>query len=95
MCVLIFSTTIYEGFLILRRNERDKIINMYRSSCKVPVIVVRFKWNLNFINLFSKNTQMANSMKIRPVGTELLHADGQTDRREESIIHISQFCRLV
>ena len=29
--------------------------------------------------MFSKNTQMPNFMKIRPVGAELLHADGQTD----------------
>ena len=27
-------------FLILRRNQRD--IKVYRSSCKVPVILVRF-----------------------------------------------------
>jgi len=28
---------------------------------------------------FSKNTQIANFMKIRPVGYELLHADRRTD----------------
>jgi hypothetical protein len=26
---------------------------------------------------FSKNIQISNVMKIRPVGAELLHADGQ------------------
>jgi hypothetical protein len=26
-----------------------------------------------------KNTQISNLMKIRPVGAELFHADGQTD----------------
>jgi len=34
-------------------------------------------------------------MKIRPVGTELFHADRRTyrkGRREEANIHFSQFC---
>ena len=38
MGVLIFSTML-ETVLNLRRTERDKIINVYRSSCKVPVIL--------------------------------------------------------
>jgi len=40
MYVLIFSKTLSENFLILRRNERDLYI--HRSSCNVPVILVRF-----------------------------------------------------
>jgi hypothetical protein len=42
-CVFWFSVQLLsETFLILRRNERDMIKSVYRSSCKVPVIVVRF-----------------------------------------------------
>ena len=31
-------------------------------------------------------------MKIRPVGTELFHADGQTDKYDEANTRSSQFC---
>ena len=31
-------------------------------------------------------------MKIHPVGTELFHADGQTDRHDETSSRFSQFC---
>jgi hypothetical protein len=37
-------------------------------------------------------TQISNLMKIRPVGRELFHADGQTDKHDEANSHISQFC---
>jgi len=34
-------------------------------------------------------------MKILPVGTELFHADGQTDRHNEINSRYSQFCKSV
>ena len=42
MFVLIFSTALSETFLIVRRIERDTVINVKTCSCKVPVILVRF-----------------------------------------------------
>ena len=42
ICVLISSTNLYDIFLILRKTGRDMIKNVCRSSCKVPVILVRF-----------------------------------------------------
>jgi hypothetical protein len=42
MCVLIVSTTLSETFIILRRIRQATIIHVRKSSCKVPVILVRF-----------------------------------------------------
>jgi hypothetical protein len=42
ICVLIFYPILSETFLILRRTERDMIINALVSSCKVLFILVIF-----------------------------------------------------
>jgi hypothetical protein len=34
--------------------------------------------------IFGKNAQISNFMKIRPVGAKLFHVDGQTDRHDEA-----------
>ena len=34
---------------------------------------------------FSKNTQIPNFMKIRPVAAELFHPDGQTDMTKPTV----------
>jgi hypothetical protein len=41
MCVLILQL-LGEAFLILRRIQQDALINIHRSLCEVPVILVRF-----------------------------------------------------
>ena len=41
MCLLIFSTIFFlsEKFIILRRIERDMVMSVYCSSCKVPALL--------------------------------------------------------
>jgi hypothetical protein len=69
-----------ETFLILRRIKRYDQECIYWSSCKMHFMLVRFWINLNFIDSFSKNIQIRDFTKIRPVGYELLRTDGQTWR---------------
>ena len=67
MSVLIFFANFSEIFIILTRIERDIIINMFWSSCKVFVILVRFKLNLCFLEKVSKNRHILKFTKIRPM----------------------------
>ena len=51
---------------------------------------------MNFLNRFLKNPQKLHFMKIRPLGAELFHAEGQTDgqadRHDEAKSRFSKFC---
>jgi hypothetical protein len=59
-------------FLILRRNGWEVIINVKRSSCKIPVMSdLNGTWNLT-------DAQIPNFTKIHPLGAKLFHADRQT-----------------
>ena len=42
MCVLIFSATFIRNISHFKKIQRDAIINARGSSCKIPVIRVRF-----------------------------------------------------
>jgi hypothetical protein len=75
---------IFETFLILKRIKRDVIINMHGSSCKVPLILVRFYRNLNFLADFGKILKYKISRKICPVGAQLFHAGGRTDKHDDA-----------
>jgi hypothetical protein len=70
-------------FLILRRIQRDIFINGKTSSCKVPVILIRFHRNLNFLDTFSgkKKLKYQYFIKIRRMGVALFHTDRRTDMK--------------
>ena len=91
MCVWLSVTFLSETFLSLRRIGEDMTKNVYLSSCKAPVILVWFEWNLNFLGMFWKNTQMSTLIKIHPTAFELLLVVGQTDRHDEDSSRVLQF----
>jgi hypothetical protein len=63
------------------------------SSCKVTTILVRFEWNLNFLDRFSKINHTPNFMKIHSVGAELF-SRVRADRYDEANRRVSQFFHL-
>ena len=83
--VCLFSlNTLSKKFLILINIQRLNVINV-KSSCKVPVVLVRFELNFKFFDRFSKKkAQISNFMKILPVGAEFfMRTDGQTDMKQK------------
>ena len=51
---------------------------------------------MNFLDRFSKNTQISNFMKIAPVAAEFFFANGQTDARDvayDRFLHEIILCR--
>jgi hypothetical protein len=85
---------ISEIFIILRRIPKGTTIYTCSSSCKVPIIPVRFYGNFSSVCRFSKNTQITNFLKILPVGVEFFHADKRKDwkNNEEADSRFLQFC---
>ena len=75
-CLICLSLQIYfEIFIILRRIQPDVVIKVRTSSCEVAVILVRYGWNLIFLDRYSKITQVSNFRKIfeifSPTGAKL------------------------
>ena len=54
ICAFIFSTSYSDIFLVLKRIHRGFIINLHKSSCKVPVILGSFNENSIFSKGFRK-----------------------------------------
>jgi hypothetical protein len=92
---LIFLQRLCEIVLILRIIKWDNVITEHRSSCQVPVILVRFERNLYFTGRFSKNSRKSISHKSvhwQPIYS--MSAYSQTDRHDEYDSRFSQLCKL-
>jgi hypothetical protein len=79
-----FSLLLSEIIFILKRIQQDIVINAHMSSWKVHIILLRFlrfKWTLNIFEIFSKNSQILNFMKIRHVEAEWSNADRRIWRK--------------
>ena len=79
-CVFWFCLQLLsETFLILRRIQRNIIINVQRSSCKVPLLLSDFKETWIFSADFRKILVYQISWKSVQWEPSCFNADGQTD----------------
>jgi len=75
----------------------DGLLSVYTDlHVKYPLLLSDVNKTWSFFDRFSKNTQISNYMKIRPVRAKLFHADGRmdgrTDRHDEANGLFSKFC---
>jgi len=73
-----------KNFSTIRKNEREIIINVHRSSGKVLVILCKIlmkleisRWNIE------KHAKTISFLKIGRVGAELFHAGGRAHGRTD------------
>jgi len=98
-CVVTFSTTFVQNVVILRRIQGD-VINVYTSSCKVPVILVRFQRNLYFLNKFSKKRNIkfhensSSGSRVVACGQTHRQTDRHTDRQTDIMRLIVPICNF-
>ena len=86
MCVLIFSTNFVWNIFHSMKNwksyhHKSTWLCMYSARCSSHILMIL------------KNIEMSNFMDVRPVGAEVFHADGRTDRYDEAIGRFLRFAK--
>ena len=81
MCFKFWLQLSSEIFLVLRRIERDIIVNVHRSSSTHYSFQILTKLEFSQQIFEKRNTLVSNFMNIHLVGAALFRADGQTWRR--------------
>ena len=75
-----------------RYDQKYIIVFMWSTRYTFLILI-----KLEFLDIFSKNTQISSLMKICPVGAELFQADeqmnGHSDRHEEASSRFSQYSK--
>ena len=89
MSALIFSTIFVWNISHSKKINWDVNINLHRSSYKVPVILVRFSWNLNSRQIFEKSSNI--EFHEPPSSGSRVVPCGQTDRHDEGNSRSSKF----
>ena len=88
-----------EIFLILRTIRRDIGINVKILHIKYPLFMSAFNETWIFSTYVRRKTQVLIFVKIRPMGAELFHTGGHTDRQidrhDEANARFSQFSESV
>jgi hypothetical protein len=86
----VFSTTLSEIFLILRRIETDIITNVHKSTCTVHLSLSDFSETRNFVIYFRKMLKYRISCRsIQWKPTCSMQADGQTNIQKERHVEAS------
>jgi hypothetical protein len=92
--------------MCLKYSHSKKNWARYNHKCntglhvKYQLFLSHFNESWNFLDRFTKSTQMTNFMKLRPVGAKLFRADAQTERQthwltdinDEANSRFSHFC---